>query len=53
VQVLSGFVNGIFLIFIAFFVMMESLERFMEPPEIKTDRLLLVSTLGFLVSILT
>jgi len=51
VQVLSGFVNGIFLIFIAFFVMMESLERFMEPPEIKTDRLLLVSTLGFLVNI--
>jgi len=51
VQVLSGFVNGIFLVFIAFFVMMESLERFMEPPEIKTDRLLLVSTLGFLVNI--
>ncbi len=51
VQVLSGFVNGIFLVFIAFFVMMESLERFMEPPEIKTDRLLLVSVLGFVVSI--
>jgi len=52
VQVLSGFVNGIFLVFIAFFVMMESLERFMEPPEIKTDRLLLVSTLGFVVNII-
>eukprot|EP01112_Ceratiomyxa_fruticulosa_P010296 TRINITY_DN2715_c0_g1_i1.p1 TRINITY_DN2715_c0_g1~~TRINITY_DN2715_c0_g1_i1.p1 ORF type:complete len:746 (-),score=131.24 TRINITY_DN2715_c0_g1_i1:99-2336(-) len=51
VQVLSGFVNGVFLVFIAFFVFMESIERFMEPPEINTDRLLLVSCLGFLVNI--
>eukprot|EP01113_Clastostelium_recurvatum_P004762 TRINITY_DN120_c0_g2_i1.p1 TRINITY_DN120_c0_g2~~TRINITY_DN120_c0_g2_i1.p1 ORF type:complete len:565 (-),score=135.75 TRINITY_DN120_c0_g2_i1:1122-2816(-) len=51
VSVLSGFVNGIFLVFIAFFVFMESIERFMEPPEVKTDRLLLVSCLGFLVNI--
>ncbi len=31
VQVLSGFVNAVFLMFIAFFILMESVERFMEP----------------------
>ncbi len=31
VQVLSGFVNAVFLMFIAFFILMESIERFMEP----------------------
>jgi len=45
VEVLSGFVNGIFLVFIAIFVLMESIERFIEPPDIDTDKLLLVSTL--------
>lgn len=44
-EVISGFVNGIFLVFIAIFVLMESIERFIEPPHIETDRLLLVSTL--------
>lgn len=51
-QVLSGFANGVFLVFISFYVLMESVERLMEPPDVKTDRLLLVSVLGFLVSIL-
>ncbi|EGC38891.1 hypothetical protein DICPUDRAFT_45603 [Dictyostelium purpureum] len=51
VQVLSGFVNGIFLIFIAVTILMESIERLLEPPEINTDKLLLVSVLGFLVNL--
>ncbi|GAM24613.1 hypothetical protein SAMD00019534_077880 [Acytostelium subglobosum LB1] len=79
VQILSGFVNGIFLIFIAITILMESIERhvlslapnltptptltltltlpslkqsirLMEPPEINTDKLLLVSVLGFIVN---
>jgi len=50
--VLSGFVNGIFLVFIAIFVLMESIERFIEPPDIDTDKLLLVSTLGLLVNLI-
>lgn len=52
VQVLSGFVNAVFLMFIAFFVLMESIERFLEPQEIKTERLLLVSTLGLCVNLI-
>jgi len=49
-QVVSGFTNSVFLVFVSIMVFMESLERFSEPPEIKTDRLLLVSVLGFLVN---
>eukprot|EP01132_Coremiostelium_polycephalum_P002383 gene2383-2945_t len=52
VQVLSGFVNGIFLIFISITILMESIERLLEPPEITTDKLLLVSVLGFIVNMI-
>jgi zinc transporter 5/7 len=45
VEVISGFVNGIFLVFIALFVLMESVERFVDPPKIETDKLLLVASL--------
>jgi zinc transporter 5/7 len=52
VEVLSGFVNGVFLCFIAMSIMIKSLERLIEPPEIKTERLLLVSVLGFFVNLI-
>ncbi|VVC87676.1 unnamed protein product [Leptidea sinapis] len=32
-EVLAGFVNGLFLLFIAFFIMSEAVERAIEPPE--------------------
>ena len=40
VEVLSGFINGLFLVVIATFVFTESLHRLTEPPEIDTNRLL-------------
>ncbi|XP_022113319.1 zinc transporter 7 [Pieris rapae] len=49
-EVLAGFVNGLFLLFIAFFIMSEAVERAIEPPEVKHERLLLVSILGFMVN---
>lgn len=49
---LAGFVNGIFLCFIAMSIMIKALERLIEPPEIKTERLLLVSVLGFFVNLI-
>jgi zinc transporter 5/7 len=52
VEVISGFVNGIFLVFIALFVLMESVERFVDPPKIETDKLLLVASLGLLVNLI-
>lgn len=49
-EVLAGFVNGLFLLFIAFFIMSEAVERAIEPPEVKHERLFVVSVLGFLVN---
>ena len=47
VEVLSGFVNGLFLVVVAFFVFYEAIGRLFEPPEINTNRLLAVSVAGF------
>lgn len=33
-EVLAGFVNSLFLLFIAFFIMSEAVERAIEPPEV-------------------
>jgi len=49
-EVLAGFVNGLFLIFIAFFIFKEAVERVLEPPEVKHERLFVVSVLGLLVN---
>jgi len=40
VEMLSGFINGLFLIVIAFFVFTAALARLFDPPAIKTERLL-------------
>lgn len=50
-EVLAGFVNGLFLLFIAFFIFSEAVERILEPPEVKHERLFVVSVLGFLVNL--
>ena len=46
---LSGFINGLFLIIIAVFVFTEALARLFEPPEVKTERLL-VRFISFFIS---
>jgi len=50
-EVLAGFINGLFLLFISFFILSEAVERLVEPPEVKHERLLVVSILGFLVNL--
>lgn len=50
-EVLAGFVNGLFLLFISFFIFSEAVERLVEPPEVKHERLFLVSVLGLLVNL--
>lgn len=50
-QVIGGFVNGLFLIFVALFVLTEAIERFAEPPEVHHEHHLLeVSVIGLLVN---
>lgn len=50
-EVIAGFVNSLFLLFIAFFIMSEAVERAIEPPEVKHERLFVVSVLGLLVNL--
>jgi zinc transporter 5/7 len=50
-EILAGFVNGLFLLFIAFFIFTEAVERIMEPPEVKHERLFIISLLGLLVNL--
>ncbi|XP_031638438.1 zinc transporter 7 [Contarinia nasturtii] len=50
-EVLAGFVNSLFLLFISFFILSEAVERAIEPPEVKHERLFVVSVLGFLVNL--
>ncbi|KAH7958660.1 hypothetical protein HPB49_004039 [Dermacentor silvarum] len=51
-EVLAGFVNGLFLLFIAFFILSESIERVIDPPDVKHERLLLISALGLVVNVM-
>lgn len=36
-EVLAGFVNSLFLLFISFFILSESVERLIEPPEVRRE----------------
>uniref|UniRef100_A0A7N6FHX0 Zinc transporter n=1 Tax=Anabas testudineus TaxID=64144 RepID=A0A7N6FHX0_ANATE len=51
VEILSGFINGLFLMVIAFFVFMESVTRVLDPPNVNTDMLTPVSVGGLLVNL--
>ena len=51
VEIISGFANSIFLVLISISILIEAVERLMEPPEMTTDQLLLISTLGLAVNL--
>ncbi|KAF6198612.1 hypothetical protein GE061_008364 [Apolygus lucorum] len=51
IEVLAGFANGMFLIFVALFILAEAVERLIEPQEVKHDRLFVVSCLGLVVNL--
>ncbi|OJA09769.1 hypothetical protein AZE42_01489 [Rhizopogon vesiculosus] len=46
IETLSGFANGIFLILISVFIVFEAVQRILDPPEMTTNQLLLISSLG-------
>lgn len=50
-EILAGLANGLFLLFIALFIMKEALERTFEPPEVHHERLFVISVLGFIVNL--
>lgn len=51
VEVLSGFINALFLIVIAFFIFLEALERLYDPPDVSTDKLMMVAVAGLVVNL--
>lgn len=51
-EIMTGFLNGLFLVFIAFFILSEAIERMSAPPEIHHERLFVISVLGFVVNII-
>ncbi|KAL4617588.1 zinc transporter 5 [Arapaima gigas] len=51
VEILSGFINGLFLMVIAFFVFVESVTRLIDPPNIDTEMLTPVSIGGLIVNL--
>jgi len=50
-EILSGFINGLFLIVISFMIFMSAITRLFDPPEIHTERLLTVSVAGLVVNL--
>ena len=52
VEVLAGYLNGVFLCFISFSIFAHSIIRMWSPPAVTTDRLLLVSSLGLVVNLI-
>ena len=51
-EVLGTFVNAVFLIFIALYIVTESFERFFNPKEINSHNLITVSFLGLVVNLI-
>ncbi|KAK4049540.1 putative zinc transporter msc2 [Microbotryomycetes sp. JL201] len=51
VETLSGFANGIFLCLISIFIVFEAIQRLIDPPEMNTNQLLVVSSLGLAVNL--
>jgi cation diffusion facilitator family transporter len=51
IETVAAFFNGIFLVLISCSIVIEALQRLVHPPEMSTDRLLLVSFVGLLVNL--
>lgn len=51
VEILSGFINALFLIVIALMILLEAVQRLLNPPEVDTDKLMIVAVLGLCVNL--
>ena len=50
-EIIGTFINSVFLFFISIYIVFESIERFIEPKEVHSENLILVSFIGLLVNI--
>eukprot|EP01027_Heterolobosea_sp_BB2_P007397 GEZU01011019.1.p1 GENE.GEZU01011019.1~~GEZU01011019.1.p1 ORF type:complete len:321 (+),score=58.88 GEZU01011019.1:431-1393(+) len=52
-EVLGGLINGVFLLCVAFFIILEAIQRFFDPPEIeKPVMVIIVGALGLLINVI-
>ncbi|XP_043462127.1 zinc transporter 7-A [Leptopilina heterotoma] len=51
-EVIAGFINGLSLLVVAMHIMSEAIERAIEPPEIKHERLFIISVAGLMVNLI-
>lgn len=52
IEVVSGLTNCVFLVFVAFSIIMESIDRIINPETIHCDKLLVVAVLGLIVNMI-
>ncbi|CAO3637099.1 unnamed protein product [Cunninghamella echinulata] len=51
IETISAYFNGIFLVLISISIVMEAIQRLIDPPEMNTQRLLLISFIGLIVNL--
>lgn len=51
-EILAAVLNGVTLILIALFIFYEAIDRFANPPEVATNGMLIISSIGLVVNIL-
>ena len=52
IEIVSGFINGVFLVVIACMIFLEGIGRLLDPPKVLTHRLFTVSVLGLIVNLI-
>lgn len=51
VEILAALLNGVFLVLIALYIFYEAYARFVDPPEVKADWMLVVATVGLIANL--
>src|SRR5688572_16830592 len=51
VEILAALLNGVFLVLIALYIFYEAYQRFLDPPEVKADWMLIIASLGLMVNL--
>ena len=51
-EVIGTFINSIFLVFIAFYIVIESVERFLQPKHIHSEHILFIAIIGLIVNLI-
>ncbi|KAI0986354.1 hypothetical protein GJ496_008692 [Pomphorhynchus laevis] len=50
-EILAGYINGLFLVIVGMFVLIEGISRLFHPPEIISEQLLPVSIIGLIINL--